>query len=173
MTDSDLADVVRQAVDLVRYPLERRGISIVERYDPLPSIVVDSAAIQQIVLNVVTNAGQAMSDDGRLEIFVAGHDDDVTIRVTDDGHGMDEATLAQAFEPFFAGGAEARPDRSGLGLSVAKGLIQVMGGTIHLESRLGHGTTVEIQLPVQAGSAAGDPAAGGATAAGVTGEGAA
>jgi signal transduction histidine kinase len=71
---------------------------------------------------------------------------------------MVEATLARAFEPFFAGGSDSPHERTGLGLSVAKGLVEAMGGTIHLASQPTAGTTVEIRLPA-VGAAAASPAA--------------
>jgi signal transduction histidine kinase len=146
---TDLAGLVRRTVDLVRYSIERRGVTIAEMLPELPPVPVDPHAIQQALLNVVTNAGQAVGEHGRIDIALRAEDDDVVLTVRDDGVGMDEATLSQALEPFFtARPAEpGAPPSRGLGLSITTGLIESHGGTIVLDSRPGHGTLVEFRLP--------------------------
>jgi signal transduction histidine kinase len=146
MVSLDLADVVRRTVDLVRYPLVRRGVEIVETYDELPSVEGDAQAIQQALLNVLTNASQAIPDKGRLAIEVTSRDREAVITITDDGIGMDDETLDQAFEPFFS--ARRSGTGAGLGLSVSRGLIESHGGTIQLTSLPAVGTTVELRLPL-------------------------
>jgi signal transduction histidine kinase len=147
---SDLGDLVRRTVDLVRFQVERRGLTIEEQYDALPEVLVDPQAIQQAVINVLTNATQAVADDGRIQIAVAGTDTVVTIVVIDDGVGMTDTTVHRAFEPFFTGRELATNGSlaTGLGLAVSRGLIESHGGTISLTSRPGLGTRVELRLPV-------------------------
>jgi signal transduction histidine kinase len=159
----ELGDLVRRTVDLVRFQVERRGITIDERYDVLPEVLVDPQAIQQAVINVLTNATQAVADDGQIEIEVAGTDSIVTIVVIDDGVGMTDTTAHRAFEPFFTG-HELATDGSlatGLGLAVSRGLIEAHGGTISLSSRPGHGTRIELRLPVHQPTTADDRSASG------------
>ena len=143
---TDLDELVARTVDLVRYPLELSGVIITESYAEMPAIDLDPQAIQQVVLNVVTNAMQAMPDGGTLRVRTAVHGDQAVITIADDGVGMEEAVAAQAFVPFFSGRrASGAP---GLGLSVSLGLVESHQGTIRLHSRVGAGTTVEIRLPL-------------------------
>ena len=150
LAPTDLGGLVRRTIDLIRYQIERRGVTIAEQYDALPEILVDPHAIQQAVINVVTNAAQAVADDGRIEIALTGSDGDVTITVTDDGVGMTDTTIDRAFEPFFSGRELAMDDAlaTGLGLAVSRGLIEAHGGAITLTSGPGRGTRVEVHLPI-------------------------
>jgi signal transduction histidine kinase len=149
LAETDLSTLVRQTIDLVRYSIERRGITIHEDLETLPSVLIDGSAIQQAVLNVLTNARQAVDDGGRLEIAVRADGTGRLISITDDGIGMDAVTAQLAFDPFFSGrddAGEIEP-AAGLGLSVSNGLIESHGGTISIHSTPGRGTTVEIHLP--------------------------
>lgn len=159
LAPTDLGTLVRRTVDLIRFQVERRGVTIEERYDVVSELLVDSQAIQQAVINVLTNATEAVADDGRIEIAVAGTDTVATIVVIDDGVGMTDTTANRAFEPFFTG-REPGTDASlatGLGLAVSRGLIEAHSGTISLSSRPGQGTRVELRLPVHQPTTADDP----------------
>jgi signal transduction histidine kinase len=153
---TDLDELVARTVDLVRHPLERSGVIIAESYAEMPTIELDPQAIQQVVLNVVTNAMQAMPDGGTLRVRTAVHGEEAVITIADDGVGMEEAVAAQAFVPFFS--ARRASGAPGLGLSVSLGLVASHHGTIRLHSRVGAGTTVEIRLPlIAAVNSTGDP----------------
>jgi signal transduction histidine kinase len=158
MVPANVGALVGRTVDLVRYQIERRGVTIDERYDELPDLLIDPQAIQQAVLNVLTNAIQAVADDGRIGITVQGTDALVTIVVTDDGVGMSDATVHRAFEPFFTARESDADDAfaTGLGLAVSRGLIEAHNGTILLTSRPGLGTRVELRLPVDESTPADD-----------------
>lgn len=146
---TDLSDLAHDTVDLVRYSIERRGTTIVEDLPTLPPILIDRPAMQQALLNILTNARQATSAGGRIEISSRIEADDRVVAITDDGIGMDDATVRLAFDPFFTGRDEdlGLEPGAGLGLSVSNGLIESHGGTITISSRPGRGTTVEIRLP--------------------------
>jgi two-component system NtrC family sensor kinase len=148
LAPTDLSELVRQTVDLVRYSIECRGITIHEDLPALAPIEIDSSAVQQAVLNILTNARQAVEDGGRLDVSVEADGRGRLISITDDGVGMDAATAQLAFDPFFSGRDESGTEpAAGLGLSVSSGLIESHGGTISIHSRPGRGTTVEIRLP--------------------------
>lgn len=148
LAPTDLPDLVARVTDLLRPSLTRAGVTIIESHAELPLITLDAQAIQEVVLNVLTNAMQAMPDGGtlRIESSVAGSNAVVTI--ADDGVGMDEAVAAQAFVPFFSAGGAA--GSTGLGLSASLGLVESHHGTISLFSNEGVGTTVVISLPIEA-----------------------
>jgi signal transduction histidine kinase len=161
LAPTELGDLVRRTVDLVRFQVERRGVTIEERYAVLPEVLVDPHAIQQAVINVLTNATQAVADGGVIEISVEAADAFATIVVSDDGVGMTDTTAHRAFEPFFTG-RDADLDgglATGLGLAVSRGLIEAQSGTISLTSRPGLGTRVELRLPLYQPTAADDGSA--------------
>jgi signal transduction histidine kinase len=149
LAPTDLPELVTKMVDLVRFPLTRSGVIIRESHGELPLIELDPQAIQQVILNVLTNAMQAMPEGGALGVETSIRGSQAIVRITDSGVGMDESAVAQAFVPFFS--ARDAADSTGLGLSVSLGLVESHNGTISLESSEGVGTTVEISLPLLAG----------------------
>ena len=117
----------------------------------------DQAQLQQLLLNLATNARQAMPGGGRLRLGIRALDAErCELEVVDTGEGMSAETRARVFEPFFT----TRPGGTGLGLAVVFGVVQDHHGTVELDSEPGRGTTVRIQLPlrpVAAGAAPGAP----------------
>lgn len=148
LAPTDLAGLITRMTDLVRFPLAQAGVIIAESHAELPLIALDPQAIQQAILNVLTNAMQAMPDGGSLKIESSIKGSVAVVTITDDGVGMDEIVAAQAFVPFFSARRDA--GSPGLGLSVSLGLIESHRGSILLRSSLGAGTTVVISLPIVA-----------------------
>jgi PAS domain S-box-containing protein len=122
-----------KAVELVDRPAER-----------LPEVVVDPSRMEQVLLDVVANAGEAMPDGGRLETETALVGGFARVTITDTGAGMDAETRARAFEPFFT----TKPGHTGLGLSSVYGFLGQSGGRVALASAPGAGTTVTLDLPL-------------------------
>jgi signal transduction histidine kinase len=156
LVPTNLPELITRMVDLVRFPLTRSGVMIAESHGEMPPIELDPQAIQQVVLNVLTNAMQAMPDGGTLQVRSSIRGSEAVVTITDDGVGMDQSVIAQAFVPFFS--ARRAAGAPGLGLSVSLGLVESHNGTIRLDSTEGVGTTVEISLPIVAGER--EPAAG-------------
>jgi two-component system cell cycle sensor histidine kinase/response regulator CckA len=131
------------------------GVVKLEMDIAAPPLVVlaDPAQIDQVVVNLVVNARDAMPDGGTIRIAVRGataHSPGVSgrvvaIEVTDDGSGMDEATKAHIFEPFFTTKGERG---TGLGLAVVQGIVQRAGGAITCSSEPGAGATFRVEWPV-------------------------
>jgi signal transduction histidine kinase len=114
------------------------------------SVLGDRGQLEQLVINLVINARDAMPSGGVLTIatsLVPGEGEEPRVRLTvrDTGVGMDEETAAHCFEPFFT--TKARTKGTGLGLSTAHATIAQAGGTMVVRSRPGAGTTFEIELP--------------------------
>ncbi len=143
---TDVNDVARNTIDLIRYHVERGGVEIRETYGDLPVMTVDQAALSQLLLNLFNNAIQSMPDGGTLRIASRVDEDRVAISVADDGRGMDEATLGRVFEPFFT--TRNLDAGHGLGLPVAMGIAEGHGGTIEIVSQPGRGTIAEVRLPL-------------------------
>jgi signal transduction histidine kinase len=144
-----LADLAHATVELTR-TLEAGsgGVTFVERYEPMAPVELDEGAIQQVLLNLLSNARQAVGERGTVTISTRVDGSDALIEVTDDGVGMTEDVRRRMFEPFFS----TRPMGAGrgLGLAVAMGLVESHAGAITASSAVGHGTTIAVRLPLTA-----------------------
>jgi two-component system, NtrC family, sensor kinase len=118
---------------------------------PMPDI--DPNQIQQVFVNLINNAAQAVASTGRpgnIVVHARRWLDGVAIEIIDDGPGMSEALASQVFEPFFTTKAEG--EGTGLGLSISQGIVKEHGGRIMLSTEEGKGSTFTVQLPVGARS---------------------
>jgi PAS domain S-box-containing protein len=124
------------------------GPKIATVIEPAEHCVVlgDQVQLERVLINLAANARDAMADGGTLGIVLHSEraGDQVSIVVTDTGHGMAPDVVARAFELFFTTKAE----HEGLGLAMAYGVVQQLGGSIRIDSRVGAGTTVTILLPL-------------------------
>ena len=153
----DLREVVDGMAGMLRRLIGEDIALSVRAPEGLGRIEADRSQIEQVVMNLVVNARDAMPHGGRLAVSladrtVAAGDVEgvapgrwVVVTVTDTGIGMDEATRARAFEPFFT--TKEQGKGTGLGLSVVYGIVQQSGGTIRLTSAPGQGTTFDLWLP--------------------------
>ena len=105
---------------------------------------VDPARLKQVLLNVLRNAQEAMSGEGTLRIKTRCDNADYVISVSDTGQGISEEDLPNVFEPFFT----QKPNGTGLGLSVARNIVDALGGRISVQNTLGQGADVELRLPL-------------------------
>jgi signal transduction histidine kinase len=160
LANQPLLPLVREAVALLRATLPA-GVSLETVLPATPvHVMCDPTQIQQVLLNLCTNAWHAMKgDSGRIEIGLEallfedpsqrprGLASDAVVRlwVSDDGKGMDEATLKRVFEPFFT--TKPVGQGTGLGLSVVHGIVTAHGGAISVESWPGRGSRFDIYLP--------------------------
>ena len=130
-------------------------VLINEEIDAIPPVLADAGQIQQIIVNLVTNARQAIGNEqGTITIGVSLADDRsrgvggsaVLLRVADTGCGMDAETRDRIFEPFFT--TKDVGEGTGLGLSVVHGIVTDHGGWIEVDSQPGKGTEFRIFLPL-------------------------
>jgi len=111
----------------------------------LPSILSDRGQLQQVFLNILNNAFDAVRDGGQVTIQSRAPDQEfVQVSIMDNGVGMSEETLRHIFEPFFS---TKKGYGTGLGLSITYGIIEKLGGKVEAESQLGKGTTFRVLLP--------------------------
>jgi PAS domain S-box-containing protein len=148
----DLSEFTRNVLELLRSSLPAT-ITLQERLEPVPFVLGDEGQLHQVLINLVTNAAQAIGTGiGRISVEVGparGDDagsETVMLAVSDDGCGMDAATASRIFEPFFT--TKQVGEGTGLGLSVVHGIVVEHGGRISVDSRPGQGTRFEIRLPV-------------------------
>ena len=144
----DLAATVREALRMLRASLPAT-VQLVERVEDVPSFFGDSSQLHQVMINLVTNAAQAIGTAmGTITIELKQLEDDagVSLAISDTGCGMDDATAARIFEPFFT--TKEVGQGTGLGLSLVHGIVSSHGGRIKVSSRIGKGTTFDIHLPL-------------------------
>jgi two-component system, sporulation sensor kinase E len=140
-----LNDVVEKTVDLLRPEVENRGVSVKTRLARnLPSTLMDAAQLQQVLVNLVKNAAQAMTTGGTLTLQTGETSEDVWVSVTDTGGGIPQEQVNRIFEPFYT----TKKKGTGLGLMIVQRIVRAHNGRIELESHVGRGTTFRIWLPL-------------------------
>jgi two-component system NtrC family sensor kinase len=143
---ADLNITIEQAVMLARQQVCTRPVKVLFTPNPsLPPVAHDPALIQQVVLNLVLNGIQAIPGEGVVEVAMGREEDHALISVKDNGKGISPESLPKIFRPFFT----TRKEGTGLGLSLASGIVQSHGGRIEARSTLGQGTDFRIHLPIE------------------------
>jgi signal transduction histidine kinase len=122
-----------------------RGITLARRYGAIPRVPVFVDELNQVWTNLIHNAVQALDGQGEIAIETAAERGGVVVRVIDDGPGIPDDVMAQLFEPFFT--TKPRGEGSGLGLSIARRILDRHGGTLEVESRPGR-TAFAVWLPL-------------------------
>ena len=144
---TDLNKLIGEWIDFFESRCAKSGIQIVvERDEGLPNVNGDPAQLNQVFVNVVVNAIQAMPNSGTLTIKTMSHNGWVSILVEDTGQGIEEENMNKIFLPFFT--TKEVDEGTGLGLSVVYGIVNEHGGTIEVDSKKGQGSTFTIKLPV-------------------------
>jgi two-component system NtrC family sensor kinase len=155
MAPTDANALIEEADTLVAKRLKDRRVTLVKELDPrLPTITASADQLKQVILNLVLNAAESMSDGGTVTVATGTYRDASTrilradaiqIQIRDTGAGIDEEHMPHIFEPFFSTKGERG---TGLGLWVSSGIVQAHGGTLQVRSRPGRGTTFTITLPI-------------------------
>ena len=160
----DITPIVKETLKLIKAtipPSTEISLNVESRKAESPPLVLaDPTQIHQVLMNLCANAAHAMKKGGRLKVDICPVDLDaraaaaysetapgsyLMIRVSDTGHGMEQSIVDRIFDPFFT---TKRPgEGTGLGLSMAYGIVKSHGGSIRVESEVGRGTTFEVLLP--------------------------
>lgn len=151
---TQIADLVNESMVLLEREMQRYRIHVELELDAVPDVPVNGNQIQQVVLNLLINARQAMPDGGSLIVRVK-HDtqtNTVDLVVRDNGKGIPKDKLPRIFDPYFT--TKSGPDATGkggtgLGLATCKDIIQAHEGKIRVESQVGKGTCFTIKLPIK------------------------
>ena len=142
---ASLNDVAKKTLELLQPEMDNRGLAVKSKLARhLTAIPIDSTQMQQVLVNLVKNAMQAMSSDGTLTLQTGESSDGVWISIADTGGGIPQDQIARIFEPFYT----TKKKGSGLGLMIVQRIVRAHGGKIEVESRVGHGTTFRIWLPL-------------------------
>ncbi|MDI6766096.1 MAG: cache domain-containing protein [Bacteroidota bacterium] len=147
---SDVHHILKECTSLIENQAIFHNIQIAEDLkQKLPSVVIDPSQIQQVFVNMIINAAEAMDGDGKLTIHTSYDPSDkyIEIEFTDTGHGISEENLDRIFDPFFT--TKELGHGTGLGLAISYGIIKEHLGTISVQSEIGKGTTFTVRLPVK------------------------
>lgn len=144
----NMIDLIKEVAGFQGTEAMHRNIEVnFDFEDGLPQIESDRGQLQQVFLNIITNAFAAVDDGGRLDITGRMRDTgSVAIGIKDNGSGISEENLAHIFEPFFSTKGEFG---TGLGLSITRDIVEKLGGKIEVESDLGKGTCFTVILPLK------------------------
>jgi signal transduction histidine kinase len=142
---SPVNEVVLKTLELLQPELDNRGIQVKTRLGrQLPITPIDPVQIQQVLLNLIKNASQAMTKGGVLTLQTGEGPDGVSISIADTGGGIPQEQINRIFEPFYT----TKEKGTGLGLMIVQRIVRAHGGRIELESKVGRGTTFRIWLPL-------------------------
>jgi len=145
-----LEAVIDQTLKIIVNQQRFFGIELVKEYDTgLPEIVLDQSQMEQVFMNIVMNAIDAMDGSGTLTIKTRAEDGWAIAEFQDSGCGMPESMIDKIFDPFFTTKNSTEGSSMGLGLAVSYGIVQNHGGEVEVSSEEGKGTTFTIRLPLQ------------------------
>jgi signal transduction histidine kinase len=151
---TDLSRVVEDSLMLLEREMTKYRIKVEKQLDPVPSAWANGNQIQQVLLNLLINARQAMANGGLIVVRLS-HDeqaDVIDLMVRDTGSGISQETLRKIFDPFFT--TKSGPDESGkggtgLGLAMCRDIIEAHHGRIRVDSTPGRGTAFTLKLPTK------------------------
>jgi PAS domain S-box-containing protein len=142
---ASLNDVVEKTLELLKPEIDNRDLNIrAHLARQLPVTPIDPAQIQQVLVNLIKNALQAMTKGGTLTLQTGEGADGVWVSVADTGGGIPQEQINRIFEPFYT----TKKKGTGLGLMIVQRIVRAHGGRIELESQVGRGTTFRIWLPL-------------------------
>jgi len=141
----DIKEALASTVKLVIAKYKDR-VTVHEEFGEIPPVDCNLSQINQVFVNLISNAAQAIPNHGDIWIKTRTHNRWVIIEVSDNGSGMPEEVRQKIFDPFFT--TKEVGHGTGLGLSIAYGLVEKHGGKIEVQSKEGKGTIFEVWLPI-------------------------
>jgi signal transduction histidine kinase len=143
----DIHSGIDSTVRLLSRYFSSGRLSVCRNYSDLPLINCYAGQLNQVWMNLLVNAAQAVSDRGEVSISTRLDDDSVIVAISDNGSGIPEDQLSRIFDPFFT--TKPVGEGTGLGLSISYGIIERHRGTINVESQVGAGTTFTVRIPIR------------------------
>lgn len=147
IAEVNINDLVREIVDLLQQKSRYANVKIIPQLQvDLPAVACSPSELQQVLLNLLNNAVDAIdSGGGIVTVSTSRQDGNVVLTVADDGPGIPEANLGRIFDPFFT--TKPVGQGTGLGLSICYGIVSKLGGEITVQSQLGVGTIFQVRIP--------------------------
>jgi two-component system NtrC family sensor kinase len=147
LEDVDINGIINQTIDMLENYARNNNIDIQTDLEKnIPIIASDEAQLQQVFMNLISNAIDAIGKDGLIKVESRRNDQNITVSITDDGPGIPRDQQKKVFDPFFT--TKSTGKGTGLGLWVTYDIIKRMGGTITLKSEMEKGTTFMVTLPI-------------------------
>jgi two-component system, NtrC family, sensor kinase len=140
---------LEEKLNFVQPLLDQKQVDLSRRLDPnLPPVQVDAEQLWEAILNLISNALDAMPDGGNLTVSAQRHGAEALVSISDDGRGMTEEEARHLFVPFFT----TKSEGTGLGLAYTQRVVNEHGGKINCATTRGKGSTFSIQLPLAVGA---------------------
>jgi PAS domain S-box-containing protein len=143
--ECDLADIVREALEVLNEEIEKRAPRIELAFDTVPPVLLDWTLMRQAVTNLIKNALQSLEEDGEIRIRLKTTAERLELVIEDNGYGIAPDAQRKIFDPFFT----TKRDGTGLGLAITQRTVLAHQGTLDVWSEPGHGTRVTASFPVQ------------------------
>jgi signal transduction histidine kinase len=152
LTEVDLDEIVSESVEAAKPLADEKGITLSSSVEPVPSMFGDRSRLAQVLDNLVSNALKFTPDGGSVSVRVAAVDGEAVVEVEDDGIGIPTEDQQLLFDRFFRSteATERAIPGTGLGLTIAKAIVERHDGSIEVESVAGGGTTMRVRLPIAA-----------------------
>jgi signal transduction histidine kinase len=147
LKEADLNEGIESTVAIVRSHARKQGVTVELDLRPLPPVTCYPARVNQVVLNLLTNAIDACPEGGRVTVRTAGSAGGIEVQVIDTGRGIDPSIRDKVFDPFFT--TKPPGQGTGLGLSISYGIVQDHGGRLTFTSTPGQGTQFTVFLPLR------------------------
>jgi len=142
--DTNLEKLIEEVINFIEPETERQNIKLVRNIESLPIVKIDPAQIKQTLFNLIINANQAMLEGGKLTISARLDGNNVIIEIEDTGHGIPTEIQEEIFDLFVS----TKKEGTGIGLAIAKQVVESHGGKIEIKSKVGEGTKFTIFLPL-------------------------
>jgi PAS domain S-box-containing protein len=146
LADTDINEVITDSLKILGEEIEKRRITVVKELGAAPLLRADKRQIEQVIINMLLNAIQAMTGGGEIRISTSRNGHAVSIGIRDNGPGIPRDVRTRIFDPFFT--TKPIGEGTGLGLSICAGIVSTHGGTIQVESEEGNGASFLITLPL-------------------------
>jgi two-component system NtrC family sensor kinase len=149
----DINDAIQEVIGFLEKEILYRNIKLeLDLQEKLPKILTDKGQVQQVFLNIINNAIDAVKENGYIRITTYSKGDElIGVAIKDNGSGIPKENLKHIFEPFYS--TKEKGKGTGLGLSISYGIVQKLGGTILVESEPDKGTTFSVELPLKSEAA--------------------
>lgn len=141
----DINDILRGSINILENQTKYHA-NIVTKLTEIPTVMGFAGKLSQVFTNLISNANQAVDDNGTIHIFTEKADDGIRISVQDNGHGISEDNMKNLFTPFFT--TKPIGEGTGLGLSISHGIIEEHGGEILVSSKIDVGTMFTVLIPL-------------------------
>jgi len=141
-------DVVEETLSFLEKEAKHNNIAVDLKLDPqLPTTMTEGHRLQQILLNLIDNALDAIGHDGKVAITTNHDGRDIAIQIADNGPGIPPEVMKRIWDPFFT--TKEQGKGTGLGLAISQNIIRTLGGSIEVESKTGEGTVFTVKVPIK------------------------